>query len=255
MTQARDIHDMVEELTRTHRHREPYTVRENGTTWTQNHQIRVPALLTQLTANDIPSTAAEEGPRPAFASRPAARLDALDIATRIDLQAARWVRDLGEDDHHLDTAATIRQLHGLHASADHDTQRAIERDVRTWWLQARIITGWDSPAWTPDATCPVCTERGTIRIRLADHIGMCTNDACRTTWDTTNIGLLADHIRAETDDDRPAVTGPTPCWCPVPMPAVPDLVHQCRRCGSTRCWHALSARTVADTITSDSVGA
>lgn len=255
MTDHHQLADYIHELTNTHTHTQRYTTRTGHTWYTQNHHIRVPALLTQLTTNDIPSTAAEEGPRPAFASRPAARLDALDTATRIDHQAARWVRTLGHDDHHHDTAATIRQLHGLAAGADPDTRHAIERDVRSWWLQARIVTGWDSPAWTPDATCPACTERGTIRIRLADHIGMCTNDDCRTTWDPTTIGLLADHIRAETDDDRPAVTGPTPCWCPVPMPAVPDLDHQCRSCGSTRCWHALSARTIADTISPASLGA
>jgi hypothetical protein len=242
-----DLGEMIRELTQPHQHREHYTVRV-GTEWRgRNHIVTVPSLLTQLWDNDTPSATAEEGPRPGFQSKPAARLDALDTATRIDLEASRWIRDLGEDDRYVDTAATVRQLHSLVVSADAVTRAAVERDVRRWWTQARIVTGWDSPPWTPDNTCPQCGERGTLKIRLAERIGMCTHDPCRATWDSATIGLLADHIRSESMAERAPRRDPGPCWCPLPRPVVPDLSRLCPRCGTASCTHALGARLL-DTL-------
>lgn len=242
--QRMELADYIRELTTTHTHTEHYTIRINQEWAGRDHHVRVPSLLQQLWANDTPSASVEEGPRPAFASKPAARLDALDTAVRIDIEAARWIRDLGQDEP-ADTAACLRLLHGLSASTEPDTRRAIEHDVRRWWTRARIVTGWDSPAWEPDNTCPQCAERGTIRIRLAERLGMCTNDACRATWGPETIGLLADHIRVESAMERKPRRGPGPCWCPWPGPTVPDLNYLCRSCGSVRCRHALGERLVA----------
>lgn len=238
--------DYVRELTQPHTNVETYTVR-TGLEWRGlRHITRAPALIAQLWANDVPSAGAEEGPRPSFSSRPAARLDALDTAVRIDLQASRWVRDLGQDDPNS-TIECIRLLHTLAIAAEDVTRRAIEHDIRHWWIRARIVTGWDSPAWTPDNTCPQCGERGTLRVRLADRLATCVDDGCRVTWDESTIGLLADHIRAESEAERTPRSGPGPCWCPWPKPVVPDLSRLCPSCGSARCRHALGARLL-DTI-------
>lgn len=253
-----ELADYVRELTEHHKHAEHYQVRRGQTWYGANHVTNVPPLLAQLWANDTPSASAEEGPRPGFASSPAARLEALDTAARIDIQAHRWVTDLGEPARGLDTRDLLRQLHGLAASThrcdrrtgrrDQETNapccswHAIESDARSWWMQARIVTGWDSAAWKPDATCPQCGERGTLRIRLADSIGMCTHDQCRSTWDDSTIGLLADHIRAESSSERKPAARKGPCWCPVPEPKIPDLSVLCSACGSARCMHALTAR-------------
>lgn len=239
-----DLADYVRELTEPHSHAEHYQVRQGHTWYGRNHVTRVPSLLTQLWNGDLPSSSAEDGPRPGYQSRPAARLDALDAAVRIDLEASRWVKDLGEDDP-SDTAACVRRLHGLAASADQVTRVAILRDVRRWWTQARIVTGWDSAPWTPDNTCPMCGERGTLKVRLLEHIAMCTHDACRTTWDETSIGLLADHIREESATERPRREGRGPCWCPWPGPRIRDLAYLCPACGSARCRHAVHARLLA----------
>lgn len=250
MTETRkpmDLADYVRELAEPHTHSEHYTVRERGTWYGRNHQVRVPALLTQLANNDVPSAAADDGPRAGYASKPAARLDALSALADIDLAINRWILDVGDQPAHLDTGRALRQLHGLVAGADAVTKAAVTRDVRRWWIRARIVTGWDSPAWTPDNTCPQCGERGTLRVRLADHIGTCTNDECRVVWDEASIGLLADHIRAESEAERQPRTGPGPCWCPWPKPIVPDLSRLCPGCGSARCRHALGARLL-DTI-------
>lgn len=259
--QGMRLADYVRELTEPHPHVEHYElsirdvdglpITRRGPV-TRNHATRVPALLDQLW--DAPSNAAETGTSRGFASRPTARLDALDTAARIDLQAARWITDLGERPRSLHTADVVHQLHGLVPSADLVQRKAIEHDVRSWWLQARIVTGWDSPAWSPANTCPQCGERGSLKIRLGEHIGMCTNDACHATWDSSTIGLLADHIRAESEAERVSPEGVGPCWCPWPEPRIPDLEWQCRRCGSARCTHALRARLLADLRADDRRG-
>lgn len=244
--QGMQLVDYIHDLIDTRTHVELYTVREHGTWVTHRHITTAPALLDQLWAGDIPSSAAEEGPRAGYSSKPAARLDALDTAVRIDLEVAAWITDLGETPP-LDHKAALRLLHSLVPSADAPARRAITTDVRRWWIRARVVTGWDSPAWIPDNTCPQCGERGTLRVRLADHVAACTDDTCRATWDESTIGLLADHIRSESEAEKQPKAGPGPCWCPVPKPVVPDLSRLCPRCGSARCRHALGARLL-DTI-------
>lgn len=245
-----DLADYVRELTEYHSHAEHYQILRGRTWYGRNHVTKVPPLIAQLWANDVPSTSAQDGPRPGFTSKPAARLDALDTATRIDIQAHRWVTDLGEQPRGLDTIVLIRQLHGLFPSAQLVTRRAITSDVRSWWTQARIVTGWDSPAWSPDNTCPQCGERGTLRIRLGDQLGMCANDACRVTWDHATIGLLADHIRAESEAARVPAVRPMACAIQ-PDAFVPDLSVLCPACGSARCVRALMARLVDDVSVGD----
>lgn len=207
-----DIHMIVQQLTEWHTNRQPYTYEgTNITAAGQYHVTRVPSLISQLLEAKPGSQGDMTGAGPC--SRPAANIDALDTYTHIDLKASRWVRDLGEDDD-LDTAACIRKLYSLAASAHYCghnkatiedrkvtccTVHAIERDIRGWWTQARLASGWDTRAWAPNNTCPQCDNRRTLRIRPDDRTAMCTN--CRETWDETNIGLLAEHVRQENGDE------------------------------------------------------
>lgn len=223
-----DIHDHVNELTRTHTHRERYEIRNGLEVWTRDHTTTVPALILQLLESSPASQASDNGSA-SFGSRPAARIEALDTVMLIDDEASRWLRRLGEDDpgDKLDkttgqhvagsgTIACIRLLHGLHASAtpcsrtrgrDCCTAHHIEHDIRRWWHQARITSGWDSPAWRPDNTCPVCDVRRSLRVNLGLQTAMCVE--CREVWDQTTIGLLAEHIRAENlEDDVTEDTAP-----------------------------------------------
>lgn len=192
-----DLADLVLELTRPHQHREPYSARVKGTLFGLHHTTSVPPLIHQLRYAQ-PSSGGEERANRGYASRPAARIEALDTLVRIDLEASRWVRDLGEDDP-TDTIEVIARLHGLLASADEETRKEVTRDVRRWWTQARITTGWDSPAWRPDNTCPLCAKRGGLRVKLADHAAFCVD--CGETWTPETIALLADHIRSENAED------------------------------------------------------
>jgi hypothetical protein len=202
--------------------------------------------------------------RSAYESRPALAIEALDTLARIDLAAARWVRDLGEDDP-SSTVACVSLLGGLVASAnrchapraivDRQTRKvlcctwhAIEQDVRTWWTQARITTGWEALAWRPDNTCPLCGERRTLRIRLEERIGLCTN--CHETWTPTGepgYQTLANHIRAEADERGSRRTAVGPCWCPWPLSSAQEawrgrLFGICPRCGSASCRHAVRSK-------------
>lgn len=206
---------MVAELTRPHRHRERYSVDLGPTSWSRFHNTRVPPLLVQLGSPDPVSGDTARGG--GFESRPALSIDAYDTLVRIDLAAARWVRDLGEDDPGS-TVVCVRMLGGLAASAHRCDRRAakrdaarkvicctwhsIEDDVRDWWRQARVVTGWDSPAWRPDATCPACAVRGALRIRLEDRTGLCVE--CRETFGSEEYQQLAEHVRRETEERRRA---------------------------------------------------
>lgn len=223
-----DIHTIVRQLTETHVHRQPYTFEGDMSTWDTVHVTTVPALLEQLAGFDRASEPNQGGTK--AASQPAADIEAIDTLALIDLEASRWVRELGENDP-ADTAACVRKLYALAASAHfcgHSTATIetieeqstgadgetvsrkrkkvtcctvhdIERDIRRWWTQARITSGWDMAAWKPNNTCPVCSDRRTLRIRSDDMTAMCTK--CRETWDQGTIGILAEHVRLENGDE------------------------------------------------------
>lgn len=204
-----DVHTIVTQLTRPHTHRQPYTFEGDMASWDTAHVTTVPALITQLLGADRST----DGKRGTCESKPAANVEALDTLAHIDRAAAKWVRELGEDDPG-DTIACVRKLYALAASAQFCkrakatvedrkvtccTVHAIERDLRTWWTQARLVTGYDTAAWRPNNTCYICSERRTLRIRVDDQTAMCVN--CRETWDAGNIGILADHVRAENGEE------------------------------------------------------
>lgn len=230
-----DLADMVRELTERHTHRQHYTVRRGKTWFGEHHVTDVPSLVEQL-QHASPSGQGEERNGGGYASRPAARLEALDTLMQIDREAARWVRWLGHNDPGS-TAACIRLLHSLTPSMTALIRANVVRDVRRWWTWARIATGWDSPAWRPRNSCPVCGERGTLRINLVAELAVCVHDACRETWDHSTLGLLADHIRLESEDRRPVVAQPIACQCRLPMPPQ-GRWGLCSACGSSVCVNA-----------------
>lgn len=272
-----ELADMVRELTERHTHREHYQVKQ-GRTWVgQNHLTDVPSLIQQLQLAS-PSGQVDQRDDAGYASRPAARLEALDTLLDIDREAARWVRWLGHDDpgdqlvvvnripatlgptcrdcRHSScasirrgeyverkpipgsgTLACIRLLHSLTPQLPDATRRSITRDVRRWWTWARIATGWDSPAWRPDNTCPMCGERRTLRINLVAELAVCVHEPCRETWDQSSLGLLADHIRLESETERAPTVQPVPCHCRVPMQQQ-GRWGLCPACGSSVCVNA-----------------
>lgn len=224
-----DTHDMLRDLTQPHQHREPYESHRNGTTWTGWHTTHVPALITQLIDAAPSSTLDQMGT--AFGSRPAAPLESIDTVMLIDNEAGEWLNVLGEliptdklDPHTqrtirgTGTIATLRKLGGLHpslktcgAQTGHrdDTgawccqRHHLEHDIRHWWHQARLTTGWDTAAFRPHNTCPVCEQWDSLRIR--PDAALCVE--CRSIWDGNDqLNILALHIQAENGDEPALAT-------------------------------------------------
>lgn len=223
-----DLHDHIDELTRSRQHAEPRAVRRGTTTYTENWVTTVPSLVHQL-LGATPSGSGAEAGSSSGKSRPAARIEAVDTLMLIDDEAARWIRRLGHDDpgNQLDqhgrdhaarpetgsgTIACLTKLHGIYPSTGWCERRTarrdektrvpqccerhlLEHDVRRWWQQARVITGWDVPAYRPWNTCPVCEHRGGLRVNLTMQTGLCIE--CRSIWGPEILGVLAEHIRTE----------------------------------------------------------
>lgn len=246
-----DLTDYLADLTRWHTHAEPVTTHIGLTRVTYRHKVRVPPLVAQLEQAQASGDGQARGGT-GYESRPAAPLEAVDALVWIDVEAARWVRDLGEDDPG-ETIACVRLLAGLCASVencgrrrgrrDRDTDawcctwHTIEADARRWWTHARIVTGWDSPAWRPDNTCPVCGRRGGLRIRLEERCGMCVE--CRESWGPDDYQVLAEHVRTESAEAR-RTEPPGACRCVWPR-EVFGLAVMCPRCGSATCVNAVRA--------------
>jgi len=249
-----DLHDMVDELTRPHTSRQHYTAQVGSTAWSRHHVHHQPSLLGQL-EHAAPSGQGEERAAGGYESRPAARLEAVDTFMLIDHQAARWVRQLGEDDPG-DTATCVRLTAALIANVDRchrhkphrDDDRHItcctwhraEDDVRRWWTLARIAAGWEDAPWRPHATCPACGHLGGLRVRMDQtrgSVGMCVE--CHETWPPETIGILGQHI---TNEAFRLAAGRRiePCWCPWPTP-VDRIGELCRTCASGRCHRAITA--------------
>jgi hypothetical protein len=197
-----DLPDMVAELTDLTRRREvvgAYKRNADGSqTWVSRDRWTThPSLVDQLRSAVEASTSAEEGARPAFGSAPAARLEAVDAYLRIEREAAAALKACGQK------VPAVRDIRGAFVDVPaavrryHATVTLFEALplVRSWWAAARVVTGWDSPPWRPNASCMVCSARGSLRVRVAERAALCVK--CEATWDAETIGLLADHVREE----------------------------------------------------------
>lgn len=199
-----ELHEYVALLCDPTIHEEAYTElyrnSDGSTTYVrQRHRTTSPALLVQLWGAVEQSGSAEGGQR-VFASKPSARLDAIDAALDVEKGVFGWLTRLGErPDTMRDIIAGLRHIGSLAISKPKPVHNEIEADVRSWWVRASVLTGWESPAFQPNNTCPMCGTRGSLRIRLAAHTAVCVS--CRETWDPVVIGLLAEHIRRENDPD------------------------------------------------------
>lgn len=249
-----DTLDMVNELTRPWTSAEHYDL-DNDTPGVPKiglrHYTRVPALLVQL-EHAQPSGNGEDRGSNGYESRPAARVEAVDVLIGIEHQAQRWLKRTEPNaySYPTTTAGLVARV-GSHlphltwckrgkADGNCCERHELEHDIRRWWAQARIVAGWDSPAWKPDATCPACAARGSLRIRLSSKVGFCVE--CRETWDPDTVGLLGEHVRAEAFT-RDRARRLEPCWCPNPSPIPTDgpWPPMCSRCASVRCHRAIAA--------------
>lgn len=195
-----DIAAIADELTEPRKHREPYS------TWSTSrhrvdrfHETSVDGLLAQLKAAFVPGRAEQlESGSGIPGSRPPLALEAVSRHTMITLEAGRWAWSL-----RLTQRATvesnIRALIGSAGSMDSDTQLALLTDLRRWRTWCAVLTGWERPPFRPSAPCPSCERANTLIIRLDTQRAFCRNVDCGSTWDTSTIGVLAEHIRTWTE--------------------------------------------------------
>jgi hypothetical protein len=196
-----DLLTAADELTDPRRHVEVLTGHywdhnRNRKTRTVRRTTTLPSLLKQLADAVVPGETYVENDasRPGFRSTPPARLDAIDRLLAIEAAAARWVTSIGLT-LRPDTAGNIRTLVGIAGTLDSDTLDALLTEVTTWRVWAATVTGWLTPPWRPRAACPICDSRDTLRVRLDQKTACCMG--CGEAWSESEIGLLADHIRAE----------------------------------------------------------
>ena len=166
----------------------------------------VASLIDQL--NHIqPGGGIEGGSHRVPGSRPTAHLEALDALMLIDTESNQWLALLGLRDRD-DVAANLRALVGAAPALIAHDLTDLAKNAARWLTLARVITGWEIPAKRYDNTCPLCASRGTLRVRAGNGLAYAEVSAacvsCWEHWDSTSIGLLAEHIRAENhEDDTP----------------------------------------------------
>lgn len=170
------------------------------------HITTQPGLLAQLADLAEPSGQTDgEGPRGIPTSRPPLTAAGVALAD-IHLEVNRWCTSA-----HLELRATveanIRALVGHAPHLEHAQQTRLATDTHRWVRRAQVHTGWATPAWQPQAPCPVCGQRKlTIRLDLqvAHCTGRTTDGPCAAHWDAATIGILARHISTHDDASRAA---------------------------------------------------
>jgi hypothetical protein len=129
----------------------------------------------------------------------------MDIYLRIDQAVYVWCKTYVEQRRWDSLTDRLRALVGVAGNIEDDEQHQLAREARRWVTWAKVCTGWEVPAMRPDNTCPLCGVRGTLRVRVGDGIRSTEASAvcvgCGESWDDTNVGLLAEHIRSENNDE------------------------------------------------------
>lgn len=179
----------------------------DGQRWRKTHArhlVHHPSLLDQLRATTSTSTIAlGETFRPAYASKPSARLDALAALRRIEGESLHWAR-------HVGGRTRTRLEDRLRSLAPHDKAavivngriRYLHGAAQSWLTLARVVTGWENAAFAPRVPCPNidCERWQSVRIRF-DEVrpsgAACIE--CGTTWEQDDLPVLGAYVRWAAD--------------------------------------------------------
>ncbi|MGZ6576709.1 MAG: DUF7341 domain-containing protein, partial [Solirubrobacteraceae bacterium] len=168
---------------------------------TKHHATYVLSLIDQLD-NLLKPGGIGDGGVSIPSSRPPGQLEAIDTLLMIDVECSQWIGLLGLHER-PSIAGNLRALVGVSSEIDDDQLHKLSKSAVRWYTSAAVLTGWERPTWKPANTCPVCAQRGGLRVRLGDG----ENDTravcveCQSTWGPDEIGLLAQHIRWENRED------------------------------------------------------
>lgn len=165
-------------------------------TRTIRHQPLLDALQTAVYGR---GRSDHDGGRSVPGSRPPLDMGALDRRLAIEAGVDHW-RTWFQVAPRGDLKRDLRGLVGGASRAPSDQLAQLARETDRWLTWCRVIAGWDTPAWRPNVPCLVegCGVRG-LRVRLDRSTACCV--ACGSTWDASNIGILARHIREAKGED------------------------------------------------------
>lgn len=167
------------------------------------HTVHHPSLLDQLeqAITGASSLSDEDAGKSTFTSKPAARVEALDVLAMIDRESLELAVDLGIEQaprtvtvvKRMALAPRLLAISGKVGDTEHTA-------VARWWTSARITTQWESRPFHPKgAPCPQCWESTGLRVVLSDELARCTE--CRHVWDGSGFRVLAQHVRWCTDHE------------------------------------------------------
>jgi hypothetical protein len=195
------VAEQVRALTEARTHTEPYFK------WTaarhrklHKHTTRHASLLDQLREQLLANGVAVESEAPIGTggadTRAPLAIAVLDVLLRIEAGSAHWVSVGLRRDLRQTVEGNLRLLVGAATRAEDWQLRDLARDVHRWHSWAATLTGWQSPPFVPNAPCPLCARKGTLRINADQKRALCVE--CGAVWSEADgsIGLLADQIRA-----------------------------------------------------------
>lgn len=155
------------------------------------HTVRHKALLDQLRTTLTGSQVGDDTVRRFNpGSKPAGRVEAMDLLLRIDRQSSGLACSYGLDSR-LCMEDRLLSLSGVMSD-----EKFPDPLVKSWWAAARVLTRLDAPAYAPHVPCPneECDTLGSLRVRVEERpeerVAVCTE--CHMVWaGTADFGMLA----------------------------------------------------------------
>ena len=167
------------------------------------HTTTHPPLLEQLQQTVTTSTLNGDLFTGSAGSKPPSRLDAIALLARIQKQS-RQIADTIRLRRTRDLTDRLSAISGAAPDQTQEDRTWIASLARSWVISARIITGWDSPPYSPDVPCPniECERRGSVRIRLDDQVATCIE--CGVYWPPETVEQLGRYVKWASDHLRGA---------------------------------------------------
>lgn len=159
----------------------------------RTHTVTHAPLLVELASATEPRWEGEGG-RSAPGSRPPLRLDAIDAERAIARGVLFWLAALTVESRGK-LAADLRLLVGMAPILPGSVCERLASGAQGWATLAKVVTGFEAPAFRPRAACPLCSESGTLRVRAETASAACVS--CGAGWRKSDatIYVLAEHIR------------------------------------------------------------
>lgn len=209
-----DIADAADALTDSRQHVEPIhdTDQHRNKRMRRVYATTIPGLIQQLRdATEPGANGDNNGARSIPDSRPPLALNAVSLLAAIEYGAARRCLTMSVTPR-ASVESTIRMLVGESSQWDSDTMQNLAAELRSWRVQAEVITQWRSDPVELLAPCPaevepgwICEARGTLLADPDSGVARCV--ACGARWspdDAAAKGGLFEQVKTYRDRSRAA---------------------------------------------------